>query len=275
MRGVILLVGFLTRVVGAVACLLCIIEAHAQVSACSSTLNWKPPVDYVDGTPIKAGELVGYHAYWGTTSTALVNAASITSATATSFVVDDLPNGPNYFVVTAITSKGGESAYSKVATKTFTGCTASGNPGPGKPSFSIVTSYGTTPVLTISALIPAKYVVRAAAVGGPIYADRDYVWVGLGPLAGSTAIQTANDDKQSTVVPSFTISQAAVVYVALDARLTTPAWLSTWTLVGTINGSEDPPGRRLYSRNYGPGAVVLGANGATSSASSMYSVFVR
>ena len=94
-------------------------------------------------------------------------------------------------------------------------------------------------------------------------------------------IKTANDDKNvnNTNLLTFSVSQAASVFVAWDTRsATTPPWLLTgFTETGEIVDIADPDKTqefRLLRRDFAAGPVVLGGP-QPSTAGSMYTVFAR
>ena len=124
--------------------------------------------------------------------------------------------------------------------------------------------------------------------GAVQYVDRSYTILAPVPaaLSGQTFIQTANGDKAvspgSTDFMSFTLGQAASVYVAIDQRVTIkPTWLTaSFTDTGTtLQGGGPSPGVpfELFVKSYTAGSVVtLGSNipAGGSNQNSMYSVIV-
>ncbi len=81
-------------------------------------------------------------------------------------------------------------------------------------------------------------------------------------LTGKEYIRTAHRDRSDANALSFTLTQAAQVYVLYDDRvITLPAWLDdgTWTLDAiTVNTTDGL--RRVYHRDYLAGSVQLGGN---------------
>ena len=133
-------------------------------------------------------------------------------------------------------------------------------------------------VLTITNSTPVNYAWTTLAVGTSMYVDRDSSFnYGTVPSAyiGYKVLQTANDDKASSGnnFINFDVNQAVTVYVAYDTLITNlPAWLSTWNVTGdVISGGFST--RRLYSKNFDTGTVVLGGNEGANQ--SMYTVLVK
>ena len=124
------------------------------------------------------------------------------------------------------------------------------------------------------------YQVMADLVPGDVvYTDRSYTYSTLpSMIAGSTYIQTANDDKNANQASflSFSVNQNVTVFVAYDSRASSlPNWLTSWTATGEILGTSDVP-LSLYSRSFSGGSVSLGGNLAAgaSGAGSNYSIMV-
>jgi hypothetical protein len=96
-------------------------------------------------------------------------------------------------------------------------------------------------------------------------------------LAGSAWIRSANLSRGYTgaTLASFTISQAADVYVGIDNRTSAPSWMSGWTSSGLQIVNSESPGRTfvLYRKNFPAGTVSLGPLNNTGV--SMYSVIVK
>jgi hypothetical protein len=78
------------------------------------TLNWQPPTENVDGTPLTS--LAGYRIYYGTESRSYTEVVAVASPAATSYSVV-LPSGTYYFAMTAIDAAGNESSYSNEVVK--------------------------------------------------------------------------------------------------------------------------------------------------------------
>ena len=85
------------------------------VATGSATLSWTAPTQNTDGSPLL--DLSGYKIYWGTASGSYQNSVTVNNPGLTSYVVDNLTNGTYYFVVTALSSSGGESSFSNEASK--------------------------------------------------------------------------------------------------------------------------------------------------------------
>jgi hypothetical protein len=78
------------------------------------TLEWQPPTENVDGTPLT--NLAGYRIYYGTGSRDYTEVVAIDSPTATSYSIV-LPSGTYYFAMTARDADGNESGYSNEVVK--------------------------------------------------------------------------------------------------------------------------------------------------------------
>jgi Fibronectin type III domain len=74
------------------------------------TLNWTPPTENLDGTPIT--DLSGYDIHYGTASGNYTQTVSVASPGIASYVVDNLTPGTYYFSVAAVESDGAESPLS-------------------------------------------------------------------------------------------------------------------------------------------------------------------
>jgi len=98
--------------------------------------------------------------------------------------------------------------------------------------------------------------------GSSCYIDRPYVYRDVPSyLLESMYIQTANGDKQNTGSSflSFDINIAATVYVIYDDRYDIPSWLSGFTKTGDTLRTESL--MNIFSKDYGPGRIILGGNG--------------
>lgn len=92
------------------------------VSAASSatgraTLSWTPPTANTNGTSLT--NLAGYRIYYGTSSSSLSKTITISNASVSTYVVDDLTAATWYFAVKAYNTAGVESAMSNKASKTI------------------------------------------------------------------------------------------------------------------------------------------------------------
>jgi hypothetical protein len=85
------------------------------ISLGSVTLNWMPPTQNEDGTPLT--DLAGYRFYWGTTPGSYPNSVTVSNPGITTYVVENLAPGTYEFVAKSYNSSGVESSYSNPATK--------------------------------------------------------------------------------------------------------------------------------------------------------------
>ncbi len=113
--------------------------------------------------------------------------------------------------------------------------------------------------------------------GAKQYGDRTFKINTLpAEVLGALWLQTANNSKSFTGNPTvtFTVSQAADVYVAVDDRVGSLAWMSGWTNTGLkiVNDESVPRPFTLFRKNFPAGGVSLGPS---TSAGSMYTVMVR
>jgi hypothetical protein len=117
--------------------------------------------------------------------------------------------------------------------------------------------------------------------GAVQYGDRGYTLTAVPTtLVGAAWIRTANSSKAftGTTTVTFTINQAATVYVAIDTRNTVPSWMSTWTnttMTLTDNQAAGANTFTLYSQSFPAGTVTLGPNDTGSTAVNMYTVIVQ
>jgi hypothetical protein len=88
-----------------------------QISTGNATLTWSPPTENMDGTALT--NLSGYQIYYGTSPSALTQTITVGNAGVTTYVVENLSPATWYFAIKAVTSQGGESDMSAVATKTI------------------------------------------------------------------------------------------------------------------------------------------------------------
>jgi polygalacturonase len=116
------------------------------------------------------------------------------------------------------------------------------------------------------------------AVGNAQYGDRTYTLTAIPTaLRGAQWIRTANSSKAAAGNPlvTFTISQQAVVSVAVDTRLGRRSWMdSSWvdTHVHLTNSESSPKTFEVFQKTFPAGQVALGPN--SGSTSSMYTVIV-
>jgi hypothetical protein len=85
------------------------------VGTSSVTLNWAAPTENEDGSAL--ADLAGYKLYWGTTPGTYPNSVTISNASISSYVVENLAPGTYQFVATSFNAAGEESSYSNLATK--------------------------------------------------------------------------------------------------------------------------------------------------------------
>lgn len=90
--------------------------AVTQIATGSATLNWTPPTENTDGTPLT--NLTGYRVYYGTNANALTQTVDISNASVSTYLLDNLSPATWHFAVKAIAG-GVESSLSNVATKTI------------------------------------------------------------------------------------------------------------------------------------------------------------
>jgi hypothetical protein len=81
-----------------------------SASSGAVTLNWTPPTENVDGTPIT--NLSGYDIRYGTASGDYTQAVSVASPGIATYVVDNLTPGTYYFSISATESDGSQSPLS-------------------------------------------------------------------------------------------------------------------------------------------------------------------
>ncbi|WP_347159338.1 hypothetical protein [Pontibacter chitinilyticus] len=135
------------------------------------------------------------------------------------------------------------------------------------------TALAATPVTPFVTNVVASsgkhYHLATLAVDTLLYTDRSYQITSVPTaLQGASLIQPANDDKRDTssVVLSFTVTQAATVYVAYDPRGTArPAWLADWEKQSIMLGVDDSniSSMELYRKSFAAGDVKLGGNMAS------------
>lgn len=82
----------------------------AQGTAGTVTLNWQPPTQNSDGSPITG--LAGYNIYYGTASQSYSQSIKLTNPGLTTYVVENLPAGTYYFSIAAYDATGAQSSFS-------------------------------------------------------------------------------------------------------------------------------------------------------------------
>jgi YVTN family beta-propeller protein len=115
-------------------------------------------------------------------------------------------------------------------------------------------------------------------VGNLQYGDRSYALTSVpAALMGATWLRTANVSRAYAGNPaaSFSISQPASVYVAVDDRSAALPWLAGWANTGMklVNNEASPKSFRLFQKSFPAGTVSLGPqnNGGIG----MYTVIIR
>ena len=91
----------------------------SKAPASSATLNWTAPVARSDQSPLSLAEIGGYRVYYGTVEGEYPFRIDVNDGTAVEVVINDLPTGTYYFVVTTYDTEDRESEYSKVVVKTI------------------------------------------------------------------------------------------------------------------------------------------------------------
>jgi hypothetical protein len=91
--------------------------AVTAISNGAATLNWTPPTRNTDGTSLS--NLAGYRIYYGTSSGTLNQTISISNASVSTYIVENLSPATYYFAVKAYNSTGVESALSNKVSKTI------------------------------------------------------------------------------------------------------------------------------------------------------------
>ena len=81
----------------------------------SFMVSWLPPTERSDGAVLTG--LAGYKVYWGTAPGDYPNTVTIRNPGVASYVIDQLPPGTYYVVMTAFDVHGAESDFSNVVAK--------------------------------------------------------------------------------------------------------------------------------------------------------------
>jgi len=115
-------------------------------------------------------------------------------------------------------------------------------------------------------------------VGSVINGDRTYTVASLpAALVGAAWVRAANSSKTSTANPlvTFTISQAATVFVGVDTRSGRRPWMdSSWVDTGTALTTDESGTTRtfeVFRKGFAAGQVALGPNAANTN---MYTIAV-
>jgi hypothetical protein len=83
----------------------------------STSLRWQPPSQRVDGESLSMSEIAGYRIFYGTRSGDYDSVLSVDDPYTSTILIDDLPVGTYYFVMTTVDTSGIESSYSREAVK--------------------------------------------------------------------------------------------------------------------------------------------------------------
>ena len=86
-----------------------------QTGTISATLNWTPPTQNEDGSPLM--DLAGYKIYWGTVRGQYTHSVTINNPGISSYVVENLSPGTYEFASTSFNSDGTESDFSNPVVK--------------------------------------------------------------------------------------------------------------------------------------------------------------
>lgn len=166
-----------------------------------------------------------------------------------------------------------------------------GAPAPGTRMYSVFAKPALPPAnATVIRELHAPAAWRAAGnlrAGQQPHADRAAIFTEVPPaLSDADWIRTAHalpPTQAHGEIASFTVSDHAEVYVALDARTgVRPPWMADWIetdlKIRLATGDLEAGRMKLWKRRFAPGATVrLGPNGTLpdGSAAVMYSVIVR
>ena len=86
-----------------------------SIGSASVTLNWTPPTENEDGSPLT--DLAGYYIYYGDVQGTYSNSIRIENPSISTYIVDNLTPNTYYFVATSFNSVEVESMYSNEAVK--------------------------------------------------------------------------------------------------------------------------------------------------------------
>lgn len=103
----VIFIGFAIMMIG--------IPVRAETAPGSASLSWYPPTEYVNGTALT--NLAGYRIYYGKSATALNQSIVINNPGLTRYLVENLSRVRWYFAMTAVSSRGTESARSQTVSK--------------------------------------------------------------------------------------------------------------------------------------------------------------
>ena len=83
----------------------------------SFTLNWTAPATRSDGSPLSLADIDGYRIYYGDSQGYYPNSVDVNDGSLQSVIVDNVPVGSYYVVMTTYDVNGLESSYSSVVAK--------------------------------------------------------------------------------------------------------------------------------------------------------------
>ena len=160
-------------------------------------------------------------------------------------------------------------------------------PGPS-PTPTVAPRPTLTPMpdLLVTNVSRSEYIVvpNELQANDLVYTDQSYLFTDPIPsyMYKKTYIMTVQGDKDTTSPASFLsfdINRDAVVYVAIDKKITTPpTWLSSWAVLSDslLVNDSGRPARRIYSRKFVKGHVTLGPNRNSTmpKGNSMYTVVI-
>ncbi len=201
----------------------------AENAFAAITLNWTAPTTNTDGTPLT--DLSGYKLYYGTSAGNYTN--SITLGNVITYTLNNLANGTYYFVATAYTAAGSESAPSNEVSKTES-ATSDTTP-PTVNTFTIpatatsltvsITSFTATDNVAVTGyLVNASATTPAAsAAGWAATAPTSYTFTS----AGTKTLYAWAKDAAGNVSTSRTAS------TTITLADTTPPTVNTFTIPAT------------------------------------------
>ncbi|MGD8853919.1 MAG: fibronectin type III domain-containing protein [Gammaproteobacteria bacterium] len=97
-------------------------EGSAGASAAAAggvTIGWTAPVARTDGSSLSMAEIDGYRVYYGQSEGNYPNRIDVNDSAAVETVINGLPAGTYYFVVTAYDAAGRESEFSPPVIQTI------------------------------------------------------------------------------------------------------------------------------------------------------------
>jgi hypothetical protein len=83
----------------------------------AATISWTPPTQNSDGSTLT--DLAGYRIVYGRSETVLDRSISVTNASLSTYVVENLSSGTWYFAVSTVNGQGVSSSPSNIASKTI------------------------------------------------------------------------------------------------------------------------------------------------------------